>query len=278
MTARKRSLTLVTCQAANTVPISRAIAGYLSDRMPETVEFIEDIPWQDAYHAITSGEIDIGWICGRPYVHLVDELRAPIRLLAAPVMGDLRYRNQPIYYSDVVVRRESPFAKFEDLYGAIWAYNEPGSQSGYHITCYNLSALGEDQHFFGDVIESGSHARSIKMILEGEVDASAIDSTLLEWLMTQDPLLRQKLRVIASWGPSPIPPLVATVSLGEKVFHEIQSLLLDLENSAAGQTVLSAGHLRRFIEVADADFNPIRQMAIASRGINLKSRIQGSLS
>jgi phosphonate transport system substrate-binding protein len=274
MTARKRSLTLVTCQAANTVPISRAIAGYLSDRMPETVEFIEDIPWQDAYHAITIGEIDIGWICGRPYVHLVDELRAPVRLLAAPVMGDPRYLNLPIYYSDVVVRRESSFVDFEDLRGAIWAYNEPGSQSGYHITCYNLSVLGEDQHFFGDVLESGSHARSIKMILEGEVDASAIDSTLLEWLMTQDPLLRQKLRVIASWGPSPIPPLVATTALGEANFRAAQSLLLDLENSAPGQKVLSAGHLRRFIEVSDADYHPIRQMAIASNRIKLEPGIR----
>jgi phosphonate transport system substrate-binding protein len=271
MPLRKDSLTLVTCQAANTVPISRAIAGYLSQQLSMPVRFIEDIKWQDAYRGIANGEIDIGWICGRPYVHLVDVIRAPIRLLAAPVMRDPRYHNRPIYFSEVIVRYDSPYTYFEDLRGRKWAYNEPGSQSGYHITCYNLSTLGEDERFFGQVTESGGHAQSIDLVLAGKVDASAIDSTLFEWLIQQDHSLRKKLRIIDTWGPSPIPPLVVNTSLGEDRVSSIQNHLLELENSATGQEVLSVGFLRRFSKVLDADYDLIREMAAAASGVQLES-------
>jgi phosphonate transport system substrate-binding protein len=268
----KDELTLVTCQAANTIPISRAIASYLSQQLSIPVRFIENIKWQDAYQGIAGGEIDIGWICGRPYAQLVDEIHAPIRLLTAPVMHDPRYHNRPIYFSDVIVRHDSPYTKFEDLRGRTWAYNEPSSQSGYHITCYNLSTIGEDAQFFGHVIESGSHSQSIDMVMAGKVDASAIDSTLLEWLIKQDSSLRKKLRIIDTWGPSPIPPLVINSSLGEDKINAIQNHLLELENSAAGRKILSAGLLRRFSKVIDNEYNPIREMASISSGIRLESR------
>ena len=60
-------LTLATCQAANTVPLSRALAGYLSQRLARPVRYLEGADWRASYAAIAAGHIDIGWICGRPY-------------------------------------------------------------------------------------------------------------------------------------------------------------------------------------------------------------------
>jgi len=89
--------------------------------------------------------------------------------------GD-RYGGRPIYFSDVIVHRDSAFRSFADLRGRSWAYNEPLSHSGYGITRYHLLRMGETGGYFGEVIEAGFHEESIRMVARGEVHASAIDS------------------------------------------------------------------------------------------------------
>ena len=256
-------LTLATCQADNTVPISRALAGYLSARLGQPVRFLDGYDWRVAYADIAAGRIDVGWICGRPYVDLL-AAGAPIALLAAPVMAGARYGGQPIYFSDVVVRRDSRFQSFADLRGASWAYNEPGSQSGYHVTRAHLARLGETGRYFGRIIGSGGHLRSLSMVLAGQIDASAIDSTVLEWTLANDPTLAQRIRVIETLGPSPIPPLVVAGERGLTLHAPLREALMALPATAEGQAILALGGLERFVTVEDSDYEAIRLMAAAS--------------
>lgn len=262
-------LSLATCQAENTVAVAGELADYLSRRLDIPVRFLKDIAWQDAYAGIEAGAIDIGWICGRPYVQLVDQLRAPLRLLAAPVMAGARYQDRPVYFSDVIIRRGRPFRSFSDLEGASWAYNEPGSQSGYHITCYQLSCLQRKDDFFGRVVQAGSHRRSIFMVIDGQVDAAAIDCTVLEWEMVRHPEISEAIEIIDTLGPSPIPPLVISTNVPASLVAQIQQHLHSMHVTAAGQRVLKTGGLARFQLVSDADYDEIRRMSAASCGISL---------
>lgn len=148
-------LALTTCQARNTHAVTAAIADYLAHQLNLDVQVEHTISWQDRYRQIGAGQIQIGWICGYPYVQATAVPSPHIELLALPVMAGARYQNQPVYFSDVVVRRDSSLAKFADLRGATWAYNEVGSQSGYHIVRYKLAQIGENGDFFGKAIASG---------------------------------------------------------------------------------------------------------------------------
>jgi phosphonate transport system substrate-binding protein len=255
-------LSLVTCQAINTVAVSRAIAQYLSELLPVTVEFRHDIPWQEAYRLVGEGKMDLAWICGMPYVRLVDRPNPPVRLLAAPVMAGARYEDRPVYFSDVVVRRDSPFQTFADLRGASWAYNEPGSQSGYHITRYRLATMGEGWSFFGRLVGTGAHRRSLRMVMSGEIDASAIDSTVLEWVLAEQPEIGEAIRIIDTLGPSPIPPWVASQETAAQHGETLREILMEMHHSAGGKQALGIGGLSRFAVVNDADYNPIRTMAL----------------
>ena len=257
-------ITLATCQAGNTVPISRALADYLSACLARPVRFLDGADWRDAYAAIAAGRIDVGWICGRPYVDLL-AAGAPLALLAAPVMAGARYEGRPVYFSDVVVRRDSRFHSFADLRGASWAYNEPGSQSGYHVTRAHLARLGETGRYFGRAVASGGHARSLQMVLAGEIDASAIDSTVLEWAVARDPALAERLRVIATLGPSPIPPLVVAGERGLALRDPLRAALLALPETAEGRVILALGDLARFVAVEDGDYDAIREMKAAAQ-------------
>lgn len=216
---------------------------------------------------LDSGQVDIGWICGLPYVEKIDQTGVQIELLAAPVMRHARYKDKPIYFSDVIVRRESSFRSFEDLRGGRWAYNEPHSQSGYNLTRYMLAQMGEFEGYFGVVTEAGSHQAALQLLLEGNIDGTSIDSTVLEIELEHRPEISEHIRTIAIWGPSPIPPWVIHKQVPSKMRARVRSALLEMDSDVAGKAVLANLGMKRFARVRDEDYNSIREMKLKARQV-----------
>lgn len=262
-------LKITTCQARNTFPITAALTEYLQKKLHHPTTYVDLISWADRYRFIDNGEIDIGWVCGWPYALRIDQNLADIELLVAPVMAAERYHNQPIYFSDVVVREDSPFQNFFDLRGGRWAFNEPGSQSGCHIVRYYLTLIGEKECFFGQLIGSGGHVNSIDMVLNGQVDGAAIDSTVWDWEVAQRPELLTQLRVLKTLGPSAMPPLIIQKSLPFELRNDIRTTLLNLHQTEQGRDILRLGQLRRFAAVADSHYDDVRFMAKLARQVQL---------
>jgi len=246
--------------APNSEPVCAEISQYLSQRLDRPVEFIAGIPWQERERRLDAGEIDVCWICGLPYVNKADKTHPVVELLAAPVFQGDRYHGQPVYYSDVIVRFDRPYQRFADLRGAVWAYNEPGSQSGYNITRFTLARLGETAGFFGGVVASGAHQVSLQMVLSGRIDATAIDSTVLELELARDPSIAAQIRTIDRLGPSPAPPWLVASSLPPELKGAIRGAFLGMHADPEGSRILSAGRMERFVSVEDRDYDPIREM------------------
>jgi phosphonate transport system substrate-binding protein len=253
-------LTITSLQAENANFVVAAVNGYLAGRLGTSIEFVVGLPWQERESLLDTGQIQVAWICGWPYVRKVDRPDPAIELLAAPVMQGARYGGRPVYFSDVVVHHDSRFSTFADLRGATWAYNEPGSQSGYNVVRYHLAVLGETWQYFGQVIESGAHQTSLQMILDGRIDASAIDSTVLEEEYRRDPSLRSRLRIVDSLGPSPIPPWIVQKSLPQNLRSALRELLLAMHQDPRGRAILTEAHMTRFARVEDSDYDAIRHM------------------
>src|SRR5450631_1513031 len=64
---------------------------------------------------LTEGRLAGGFICGLIYTHLTRNSIAPVELSAAPLLLGQRYEQKACYFSDIVVRRDSPFASLADL-------------------------------------------------------------------------------------------------------------------------------------------------------------------
>jgi phosphonate transport system substrate-binding protein len=237
------------------------ISAYISSQVGIPVEFISGLPWQEREEGFDTGEIQICWMCSLPYIWKAEQKLPYVELLAAPVMQLPRYLNQPIYFSDIVVHRESDFRSFADLRGASWAYNEPHSHSGFNLTRYKLALLGENFDYFGDVVASGAHDRSLEMILKRQIDAAAIDSTVLELLLTLHPDIEKHIRIIDTWGPSPIPPWVIRKDVSHEVRDTIRQTLLQMHSDAQGREILDQGQIDHFTLVEDQDYDPVREMA-----------------
>ena len=265
----KMELTITTCQASIAAFFVCEVAGYLGHRLGLATRFINEIAWQERQAQLDANQIDVGWICGAPYVRRIDQQLAAIELLAAPVMAASRYQDQPVYFSDVVVRYDSPYQKFADLRGTRWAYNERKSYSGYEVVRSYLATQNLDRFFFGQVIESGAHQRSVELILRGDVEASAIDSTVLDLLYAQQPQLCHQLRAIDTLGPSPIPPWVIGLHVAPELRIQLREALIQMQHDPVGQAILLRGQTVRFATVGDADYDLTRTRLAHAEAISL---------
>jgi phosphonate transport system substrate-binding protein len=212
--------------------------------------------------------MDVGFICGLPYVVFTrddPDLMVPI---AAPVLQGKRYDDRPIYYSDVIVRRDSSFESFEALRGGRWSFNEPLSQSGYGIVRQRLIEIGETKGFFGEVVEAGFHQRSIRLVQTGEIDASAIDSQVLEVAMRDHPQLAEKIKIIDALGPSTIQPVVASGALPASLRADLTTVLEQLGKDSKARPALDHAMVRRFEAVSEASYDDIRAMVHAAEEID----------
>ena len=189
---------------------------------------------------------------------------APVELLAAPVLQGERYHDLPIYFSDVIVRRDSPYHVFADLHGCSWAYNDPNSHSGYNITRYTLVRLGETHGFFGRVVEAGFHQEALRMVADGRVDASAIDSQVLAIELREHPDLAGHVRIIDTLGPTTIQPVVAARHVSAALRDDLRAALCAIGDDPAARDTLDYGFVARFIPMTDTDYDDIRMMVAAA--------------
>ena len=259
-------LRFTSCMAPNMEAMCRAVATYAAERLGVRTEYVGEIAWQERERLFDAGLIDVVWICGLPYTFKKPQ---EVRLLAAPVMTGSRYGGRAIYFSDIVVRRDSSYRRFADLRGSRFAYNEPRSHSGYNVVRHQLARLGLRDRFFDLAVESGSHQTSLRWILERQVDASAIDSTVLAVEGARDPQLSRHIVSIAALGPSPMPPWVARRDIDPELCDALQSMLVTLHETPDGRRILHTCQMERFVTVADSDYDSIRQMAAQAEGIHL---------
>jgi phosphonate transport system substrate-binding protein len=248
-------LRFATFLAPNMLPVYRFLADRIADRLGRPVELVVG----RSFDEFERGRADLGVICGLPYVWLAARRPPPVEPLAAPVLAGDRYAGRPVYYSDVVVRRDSPISCLEELRGHSWAYNEPSSHSGHTVTLYSLVRMGAEPGFFARVVEAGFHQRAIRLVAGGAVDAAAIDSQVLAIELRDHPQLAG-LRVVGSFGPSTIQPVVAARRLPERLKDEVRELLVKLGDDRTARPVLDHGLIRRFSPVGDAAYDDIRAM------------------
>jgi phosphonate transport system substrate-binding protein len=260
-------LRFTSIQAPNADPFCRTLCDYLGSVLSISTQFVNNLSWQEREAELDAGNIQVGWICGLPYTWKADRHPPLVHLLAAPVMAGSRYLGRPVYFSDVVVRRESAYQSFLDLRGKGWAYNEPHSHSGFNITRFKLASIGAPESYFSRVVAAGSHQRALEYVLSGMVDASAIDSTVLETELDQDPGLQERIRTIDILGPSPIPPWVVTPSLSEELRSRLQHALLEMHLDPRGRQILAFGRTKCFVLVHDRDYDPIRRMERLAEGV-----------
>jgi len=235
--------------------VAARVAAELDTTAHLTVDASSSGPTPTGPDPFSSGDADVGFLCAPTYRWLRARSVPPVELVpAAPTFDDPRAAARPVYFSDVVVRRESRLDAFSSLRGGVWAYNDACSLSGYHSLTSRLGPGDSSISYFRALLASGSHAASMRLVAAGVADAAAIDSNVLALAARAEPELLRRLRVLDTWGPFPIQPVVVRSGLDDELKPRIARALLALEGDGVARRSLSHFGARGFVPVADADY------------------------
>ncbi|HKH35877.1 MAG TPA: PhnD/SsuA/transferrin family substrate-binding protein [Rubrobacter sp.] len=225
------------------------------ERVSLRVESRASGPQKGGECSSSAEEADVAFMCAPSFIWLRDLQPPPVELLGVlPVFDDDRNQGKPIYFCDVVLRNDAPIHAFSELEGGSWEYNDACSLSGYYSLLDKLAQSGADEGFFDNILCSGFHLNSIEAVLSGEADAAAIDSNVLRIRFREAPDLRYKLRVIESWGPYPIQPVVVSTVLNPELKQRLRAAFLATEQDQQTRRTLKQFGLSRFVAADLEDY------------------------
>ncbi|MFC4456704.1 phosphate/phosphite/phosphonate ABC transporter substrate-binding protein [Deinococcus sonorensis] len=240
---------LASMLSANAAAMYAALGGVLST--PELpVHFDPHAGLDDVLH----GDAPLAAMCGLLYTRHQHALR----VLVAPVPRTTPATRSPLYCSQVVVRRRAGPLPLPALRGARWVINERASFSGYVALLAGLRDLGLDASFLGVPQVTGSHLASLQQVVTGAADVTAVDSSVLQLALQQNPALQGALQVVTSFGPYPAPPLVVHRRVPTEQRARWTEALTTLHHSPEGRRVLDLAQVERYVPVTDDDYAPIR--------------------
>jgi ABC-type phosphate/phosphonate transport system substrate-binding protein len=213
---------------------------------------------------------DLGcvFMCGYPWVMI--ERERP-HLLAAPVPSPPRYGGRPIYFTDFVVRADSPYQTLEDTFGGCLAYSAEHSHSGYNAARFHLLDYRRPDRptLYGRVL--GPLHRQLPVIdavLDGRADVGPVDAYGLDLLRRHGAERAGRVRVVASTVAAPSAPLVASPAVDEDTRERVTQALLAAHTAPEMAATLDELLLARFVRVRPDDFGVFleRQRAAEDAG------------
>lgn len=138
--------------------------------------------------------------CGYPFR---TRLKGKVALVGTPDYG-LQGCPPGYYHSVIVACRSSVFAHGADLNGALFAFNEGDSQSGYYGPKRYFADMGIS---VATGEQTGSHLASARAVATGVADLAAIDAVTWHNLVAFEPFTSE-LAVLAKTKPVPGLPII----------------------------------------------------------------------
>ena len=205
-------------------------------------------------------DLGLAMMCGLPFA------KRPERptLIAAPVPSPARYAGKPVYFTDIVVRADSPHRTLEDTFGGVIGYTLADSMSGGVALRCHLEGFRNFQRLrlYRKTVGGFVNARNvIEALVAGKIDAGPLDSYYHDLLKRNDPAFAAQVRLVASTAAVPIPPLVATTQLLDAELSLLRAALLAVSNTPELALVLERLQLSGFAIADPRSYNVLAEMA-----------------
>lgn len=227
---------------------------YLETKLGMAIQLVDRDTYDQLNKSLRTGDVEAAFICAGPYVEGHDQFG--LEITAVPQVN-----GKAVYYSYIIVPKDSPVRDFEGLRGRTFAFTDPKSNSGRIVPVYMLAHKQETpETFFKKTIYTYGHDRSIKMVAEKLVDGAAVDSLIWDFAAKKDPALTGKTRIVARSAPSGIPPFVVIPSMDPALKKRLQESLLAMHEDPDGKKILAGMMIDRFVVGDDHAYDSVRDM------------------
>jgi ABC-type phosphate/phosphonate transport system substrate-binding protein len=201
-------------------------------------------------------DLGLAMMCGLPFAQRTPQPT----LVAAPLPSPARYGGRAVYFTDIVVRADSPAQCPADTFGGVAGYTLADSLSGGVAFAAHLAAqTGKPgRAAYRATVGGLIHARGvIEALSDGRIDVGPLDSYYHDLLKLHEPALAARVRVIDSTAARPIPPLVATAALDPPTLGRLRAALRSAADRPELRDSMAQLLLTGFAFPAASDYAPL---------------------
>src|SRR3990167_3179409 len=175
--------------------------------------------------SLEKGDIDL--YEGGAFSHVLAMERGKADILVGQINHGTTF-----YYSVFVVPAKASVETIHDVKGKRLALTQPLSTSGYLLPRLMLEEAGIEnpKTFFGQIVLTGSHDRSLEALLSNSVDVVAVGNFFIEMLPEEK---KNRLKIIRRYGAIPFGPVTVRKDLDSHIRQTIQNALLAFEQKAS---------------------------------------------
>lgn len=229
---------------------------YLEARLKQPVEFVQRDRYRDTMDLLQQQKVEFAWICDYPFIML----KKDVRLMSVAING-----SSPTYRSYLIVPlRDQKTRSVNDLKGAVFAYADPYSNTGYLVPRYEIKRQGGDPAtYFKRTFFTWSHRKAIDAVAAGLAQGAAVDSFVWDSLAKVRPDITGKTRIAWQSEDYGFPPIVAQSQVSDADFKRMQAVLLNMTTEPEGRALLARLNLNGFIAGTPKLYNSVSEMMTA---------------
>lgn len=227
---------------------------YIEKKLGMPVQLVDRENYDEMNGLLESGGVDAAFVCAGPYVE--GKTKFGMELLAMPLV-----KGKPLYYSYIIVPRDSPAKSLRELRGKVFAFTDPKSNSGKLVPTYMLARMKQTpESFFSRVEFTYGHDLSIRAVADKLVDGAAVDSLIWEYTALKNPELTGRTRIIEKSEPYGIPPVVVRPGMNLELKKRLKEILLSAAQDPEGKEILTGMMIDGFVAGDDRNYDTIRSM------------------
>jgi phosphonate transport system substrate-binding protein len=257
------SIGVITFEASNITPsrfmgLTRAIENIAQKR----VDWFFPTNYSSLIDAQMKGFVHIGYYGPRSYIVAHERSHGTIEAFALARYGRGISRTRARgYYSNLIIKADSPYKSIGDLAGKTLALTDPISTSGDLIPKIQLGQkIGRRlSEYFFKTPYVGRQDEAALAVLKGEVDAAVVADMALEWGVDNDRFSPKDFRVLWKSRLIPFNPFAWRTDLPDELKEKIRKAFLDINETDYGKEFLKALRSECIMLVNDRAYNGIRR-------------------
>lgn len=234
----------------------QALVDYLAGKVSLKGVMLQRSSYSETNTLIRQRQCDVAFVCTYAYVQGNQDFG--LQLLVVPSM-----RGKSEYRSLFIVPSGSTAASLLDLKGKRFASADPLSNTGWLYPSFVLRSKElEVDGFFGEVLYTGGHDRTIMAVARGLADGAAVDSLVWDQLVDSQPDLKESVKVIHTSVAFGMPPVVVHPQIDPDLRDQLRQDLLTMHEYPAGAAALATLHIDRFLEPDPSKYALVKEMML----------------
>jgi phosphonate transport system substrate-binding protein len=232
---------------------SQPLVKYLEKKTASRVELVVPTNYAAVVEAIANDGVDIAYLGGFTFV------QASRRSGVQPLVQRERDQN---FHSVFITQPGSGINSLTDLKGHSFAFGDVNSTSGHLMPAYYMRAANVDPSKLSKTLYTGGHDATALAVVNGRVDAGAMDELVLTNMMAAGKIKADQVRVFYTTPAFFDYVWAARKGLNTEMSDAFAAAFLRLDASNPDDKVLlDLLNATKYVRAQDSSYDKLRQAA-----------------